>query len=106
MNKKSTYLFTILSLLLVILFIQTSYLYITKSQTKEQIDYKNSFVKLTGLPDLAILNDVKYIRHRSLSDLFSIYKEGPILREYETGTFVYSNSNLLQNTPAKIFHEK
>ncbi|HIP55668.1 MAG TPA: hypothetical protein EYG97_01435 [Arcobacter sp.] len=55
-----------------------------------QINAKNSFVSLVGLPDLAICTDTQYIRHRSLSSFFESYNNDGTLREYSTSTFTYT----------------
>lgn len=56
----------------------------------EESEKKNLFVSLSGLPDLAFASQSSYIRHRSLSDLFSIYKDDGSLREYERATYAIS----------------
>ena len=55
---------------------------------------KISFVRLSGLPDLAISTEANYVRHRSLSDIFSIYKDDGSLREYFPSTFIISHSHI------------
>jgi hypothetical protein len=57
----------------------------------DMLNKKNSFVKLTGLPDLAIASNDSFIRVRSLSDIFSIYSVDPTLREYSSATFSISD---------------
>ena len=94
MNKKSFILFYIISGLLSIVIIQIIYLYTTKSVTNETLKKKRIFVKTVGLPDLSICTEASYIRHRSLSDIFSIYKDDGSLREYFPSTFVYNHSRL------------
>ncbi len=68
--------------------------------------HKNIFVKTIGLPDLAISTEATYIRHRSLSDLFAIYKDDGDLREYFPSSFVYNHSTILNNTPSRIQNVK
>jgi len=92
MTKKSIYLFYIIGGLLSVSITLSFYLYNTKSVTKKQLDKKLAFVKIVGLPDLAISTEAIYIRHRSLVDLFSIYKDDGTLREYFPSTFTYSYS--------------
>lgn len=95
MTKKSFYLFYIFAGLLSVLIIQTTYLYNTKSMTQEVLQKKLDFVSLVGLPDLAISTEATYIRHRSLADMFSIYKDDGNLREYFPSTFVYNHSTII-----------
>ena len=106
MNKKSKYLFSIIVLVLFTLSIELVYLQNSKTLSKKDIEDKNILVSSLGLPDLAISTEAMYIRHRSLSDTFSIFKEGPELKEYFPSTFVYSHSHILNNTPSKIINEK
>lgn len=106
MNKKSTYLLFALFTTITILIVVVTYLYINKTLTKEQIKEKNILVSTLGLPDLSLLNSSIYLRHRSLSNIFSIFNEGPELKEHQMLTFTYSHSNILNNTPSKILNEK
>jgi len=92
MNKKTTYLFYTIISLFTLFFIQIIYLYSTKAITKEIKEAKVEFVQLVQLPDLAISTEATYIRHRSLADIFSIYKDDGSLREYFPSTFTYSHS--------------
>jgi len=94
MTKKSIILFYIISGLLSIAIIQIIYLSTIKSITNQTLNNKRLFVKTVGLPDLAICTEVSYIRHRSLSDIFSIYKDDGSLQEYFPSTFVYNHSRL------------
>ncbi len=106
MIKKSLYLFYIFSGLLSILIIQIIYLSNSKVITPKQLDAKLAFVKAVGLPDLAISTEVAYVRHRSLANIYSIYKDDGNLREYFPSTFTYNHSTLINNTPSRIIYEK
>ena len=66
------------------------YLNSYKTITIKDIEDKNKIVKISQLPDLAISTEANYIRHRSLSDIFTQYKDDPSLREYFPSTFIYS----------------
>lgn len=90
-SKKIIYIFvSIIS----ILFIEIIYLQTTMSMTDMQWQKKVDFVKLSGLPDLAISTEANYVRHRSLSSVFAIYKDDSSLREYFPSTFVISHSHI------------
>lgn len=102
MNKKSKFLFFFLGITIFLLLGQSIYLYTNKSMTEENIQKKDIFVKTLGLPDLAISTEAMYIRHRTLSDVFSLFKDSPELREYFPTTYVYSHSHILNNTPSKV----
>lgn len=93
--KKPSYIFLSLFCFLVLgLMAQIGYMYSFK-----QGDLKSTqeFVKLSGLPDLALANEALFVRFRSLSDIFSLFSNSPELREYFPSTFVYAPSKN-QNT--------
>ncbi len=93
MNKKSKYLFITFISLSVILFLEVIYLQIFNTMNDSDLVQKNMFVKTVGLPDLAISTETSYIRHRSLSDIFSIYSVDGSLREYSKSS--YANTSLI-----------
>ena len=112
MNKKSHYLFYTFVGILAVLFIELSYLKITKEMTANQREKKKQFVSIVALPDLAIVTETTSVRHRTVSDLFSIYRDDGDLREYFPSTFVYSHSHIINHlacdivTPTKALDEK
>ena len=81
--------------LILFLVLESLYLSITKSTTNEIQSKRKKFVALSGLPDLAISTEATYIRHRSMSDMFSIYKDDGSLREYFPSTYAYSHSHII-----------
>jgi hypothetical protein len=95
MNKKSTYLIYILIGLGTFLLILLIYLQATKTINHKTKEHKQVLVQFIGLPDLAIATETTSVRHRSLADLFSIYRDDPDLREYFPSTFVYSHSHII-----------
>lgn len=105
MNKKSKILLSFISIFICLIAIELIYLNSYKSINKVSLEDKRTLLKITGLPDLAISTEAMYIRHRTLSDTFSILKESPELREYFPSTFVYSHSHILNNTPSKVLNE-
>ena len=106
MNKKSKYFIGITISLIFLVFIEIVYLKIYEDISTIQLDEKKAFLKVTALPDLAISTEAMFIRHRTLSDTFSVLKESPELREYFPSTFTYSHSHILNNTPSKVINEK
>ena len=92
MTTKSTNLFYFFGFLISTLLILIIYLSNTSSLTEEQIQKKNLFVKLLGLPDLAISTEVGYIRHRSISNFFSSFKDDGTLRENTLSSFTYTQN--------------
>ena len=66
----------------------------THALSPESITCKESFTSLVGLPDLALVSEAHFIRHRSLSDVFSAFADAPELLEYFPSTFVYHAASL------------
>ncbi len=106
MNNKSKKLILFLLSLFLILIIEVVYLNSNYKNDEKDLEYKNIFVKNVGLPDLAISTEAIYIRHRSLSTVFSIFKDDPILNEYFPSTFSISASPIIYKTPSKIEYAK
>lgn len=101
MNKKTPYMLFVFVGLFTIFGIQMTYLTSKKSMSEEMLNKKLDFVKLTGLPDLAISTEATYIRHRSLTNVFSIYKDDGSLREYFPSTFAISHSHIINKVSYK-----
>lgn len=99
MNKLSYYFLSIFALLCVILSAQMIYMYNSFSL---HVKEKNAFVSVVGLPDLALSNGAHFIRHRSLSDTFSLFSNGPELLEYFPSTFTYNYAQNYKNIPSRI----
>jgi len=97
MNKKSHYLFYLFMGVVIILMVELIYLKQTREMTEKQQIKKQNFVKIAGLPDLAIVTETSSVRHRTMSDLFSIYRDDANLREYFPSTFVYSHSHIIND---------
>ncbi|MFA6196427.1 MAG: hypothetical protein WC656_07260 [Sulfurimonas sp.] len=94
MNKKSTFLFLLFASLLTFLAVEFLYIETTKKMSDVSTEKKIIFVQLSGLPDLAINSESSFVRHRSLSDLFSIYQEDGSLREHALATYAISHSHI------------
>ncbi len=94
MNKKSKITFYLFSLLSIVLVVQIAYLSSSKSMTTDTKEKKILFVGLTGLPDLAFSSKSSYIRHRSLSMTSDIYSLDGCLREYDSATYAIANSKI------------
>lgn len=94
MNKKSKSLFYAFLALIGLFFIEALYLN-SKSIDSDMLNSKKEFVKLVRLPDLAISTEASFIRHRTVSDLFSIYKDDPSLREYFPSAYIYTHSHII-----------
>ncbi len=99
MNKLSIYFLSLFFILVSILSIEVVYMYNTSTL---HVKEKNNFVSLIGLPDLSISNGANFIRHRSYSDTFSLFSNGPELLEYFPSTFTYNYSHNYKNNPSRI----
>ena len=95
MNKKSKFVFYTSLTLVGLLLAETTYLYKTKSMSEQALNSKQEFIKLVGLPDLAISTEASYVRHRSMSSMFSIFKDDGSLREYFVSTYAFSHSHII-----------
>lgn len=94
MLHRSKKTITILFSSIIILCLEVVYLQTSFSMTDEVHAKKMNFVSLSSLPDLAISTEANYVRHRSLSDVFGIYKDDSSLREYFPSTFIISHSHI------------
>lgn len=73
---------------------QVVYLSQTRSLDAQALMKKEHISAWVGLPDLALVSEAHYVRHRSMSDLFSYFNESPELLEYFPSTFVYRPNGL------------
>ena len=87
-------MFLLFASLLAFLAVEFLYIGTTKNMSDAQVEKKIIFVQLSGLPDLAISSESSFVRHRSLSDLFSIYQEDGSLREHALATYTISHSHI------------
>jgi len=49
-------------------------------------------VRITGLPDTSLVTEARFIRHRTLSDTYSIFDFSPEAKEVFPMSFVYGKS--------------
>ena len=68
---------------------QVFYFSQTHALSPQNITCKEALSDFVGLPDLALVNEAHYVRHRSLSSVFAYFNESPELLEYFPSTFVY-----------------
>jgi hypothetical protein len=50
-------------------------------------------VRITGLPDTSLVTEARFIRHRTLSDTYSIFDFSPEAKEVFPMSFVYGKSS-------------
>ena len=94
---KNFYILTIFLLFVFVLEI-VYFSYFRKVSENEKI--KNNFVKIVMLPDLSIATEARFIRFRSLSDVYSPFNEAPECLDYFPSTFVYYP--YVKNIPSRI----
>ena len=94
-TKKTYMLFYMFLFIISFLFVQLLYFSMQKSMSSEALEKKLSFVSLIGLPDLSLSSESYYIRHRTLSNVFSIYPDDGTLREKSNSSFVVSHSHII-----------
>lgn len=92
MQKKAKIVVFSFTFLVFTLVVELIYLKTVKITSQDQITIKQEFVSFTKLPDLAISTEATFIRHRSLSSVFDIYKNDGTLRGYFPSSFVISDS--------------
>ena len=95
MLKKSKIFLSSFLLLALCLVGEIFYLQSSKVWTNRMLNNKKSFVKLTGLPDLAIANESRVSRHRSLHTIADIYEVDGTLREFDRLSFVLNHAGRL-----------
>lgn len=91
MNKKSKIISYIFIFLLLFTAGESFYLLNTRGIKEESLEKKNRFVKMIGLPDLAFSSQDGVLRHRSLGDVFTLYKDAPALRESFSSSFAINH---------------
>lgn len=105
-NKKSKIYFLVLLSIFLLLSVEIIYLKGKNTLSNEQIEQRSLYVQMVALPDLSISSETRSIRHRSLSDIFSIFNEGPEIRDFFPASFVYSPSPNLKKQPSRITLEQ
>ncbi len=70
--------------------VEIGFLLLKQKEQAASASIKQSALELIGLPDLALSTEARYIRHRSLSDLHSLFSEEGTLPEYFPSAFTYA----------------
>ncbi|MBZ4643941.1 MAG: hypothetical protein PWQ25_384 [Deferribacteres bacterium] len=82
----------IFCLLLNVLFILSLFV-INLPKFETAVSSLKANVKLIGLPDISLVTEARFIRHRSLSDTYSIFDYSSESREVFPMSFVYDISD-------------
>lgn len=67
--------------------------YLSTVKTDKFIQELKNGVKITGLTDMALVTEARYIRHRTLSDIYSIFDFSPEVREVFYISFIYGKTD-------------
>ncbi len=63
-------------------------------------------VRIIGLPDMAVATEARFLRFRSLSDIFAPFNEGPEMLDYFPAAFTYAPSPITRKLPSTIKVDK
>lgn len=102
MIQRTHYFFIISTLLFSTLLVLSISLHVTHGLQEDAIQNKVNFTRIVGLPDLSVVSEARYVRHRSLSDIFSFFGDSPSLSEYFPSTFVYHYTPNTHKLPSRI----
>ena len=86
-SKKSLLVFIVVISLTIIEVAYYDYEYRNLSSI---INQKKKAVSLTQLPDLAFVSETVWLRHRSITSLFSVFPEDGTLLDYYPASFIYN----------------
>jgi hypothetical protein len=102
MNKRIR-LFSLLSgILLFALVGELLFFSATKAHTEAALGQKAALVRMVQLPDLSVATEARFIRFRSLADVYSPFNEGPELLDYFPATFTYAPADTEKLVPSRI----
>jgi len=102
MNKKSKIFIQFAFILILLGGVELLYISISKIPNLHAKEQKKRFVSLIALPDLALSSEASFVRHRSLSTVFDIYRDGEGLTSYFPTASLYWHATLLHHTPSKV----
>ncbi len=104
--KKSKIYFLIVVFIFFLFSVEIIYLNGNNTFNSNETQQRSLYIQMVSLPDLAISSETRSIRNRSLSDTFSIFNEGPEIRDFFPASFIYSPSPNLKLQPSRITLEK
>jgi len=90
------------SFLSALLVAETAWYAFSGTMSADKAERKRSFVAMTGLPDLAVATEARFLRFRSLGDPYSPFNEGPELLDYFPASFTYAPSGTEKLIPSRI----
>ncbi|MBK8944233.1 MAG: hypothetical protein IPM32_03080 [Ignavibacteriae bacterium] len=101
MNKSTTKFLFIFVLVITISIFEIIYYGYYSEQKSKLFHIKRKSVNLVQLPDLALSTEAIWIRHRSITNIFSIVPDDGNLLEYYPSSFIY-NIHLPNNSELQI----
>ena len=78
------------------------YGYLFTAPDAEALKVRRDYVRLVGLPDLAVATEARFLRFRSLADVYSPFNEGPELLDHFPASFAFAPSPLEKRVPSRI----
>ncbi len=69
---------------------------------KSDLAPKRAVVSLVALPDLAVATEARFLRFRSLADIYSPFNEGPELLDYFPASFTYAPAYRGAHMPSRV----
>lgn len=69
------------------------FFYMSMQNNSSLIKELRANVRITGLPDTSLVTEARFIRHRTLSDTYSIFDFSPEAKEVFPMSFVYGKSS-------------
>lgn len=66
------------------------YYFTAFSVTDDNVRDKVKSVELIQMPDLALVSETIWLRHRSISNVFSVFSEDGALLDYYPSSFIYN----------------
>ncbi|WP_300369251.1 hypothetical protein [Hydrogenimonas sp.] len=102
MNRRIRSFFFVAAALSLVLAVEILYFSLTGSVTAEGTKERSTFVRWVRLPDLSVSTEARFIRFRSLADVYSPFNESPELLDYFPASFTYAPSETEVMNPSKI----
>ncbi len=93
---------SIIALIVAVLGGELLYGYRYLAPDAEALRTKKAAVRLIGLPDLAVATEARFLRFRSLADVYSPFNEGPELLDHFPASFVFAPSPVERKIPNRI----
>jgi hypothetical protein len=98
MSRRITLFFSAVGAVALLLGGELVFLVSKKSDTAS----KRAVVSLAALPDLAVATEARFLRFRSLSDIYSPFNEGPELLDYFPASFTYAPAYRGARMPSRV----